>query len=322
MNILAIGATGFIGPHVARLLVEDGHRVAILHRGTTKADLPTDIHHIHGDRDALVDSRPEVVRFRPAVVLDLIAYTEREAQALTNTFRGVAERIVVLSSADVYRNYDGFRRKATAPPDPVPLFEEAPLREALYPYRGYGLPFQWADDYEKLLVERLVMRDAELPGTVLRLPAVYGPGDKQHRIGEYLERMKDEPRLLMTREQAAWRWTRGYVENIAAAIVLAVIDDRAAGRIYNVGEELALGEREWVEEIGKTTHWNGEVFEASLEDLPEQHRQPFDYSYELMTGTTRIRDELGYSEPVPRDEALRRTIEWELTRQHGSDRRG
>jgi len=33
------------------------------------------------------------------------------------------------------------------------------------------------------------------------------------------------------------------------------------------------------------------------------------------TDTTRIRTELGYAEPVPRDDALRRTIAWE--RDHG-----
>jgi nucleoside-diphosphate-sugar epimerase len=121
--------------------------------------------------------------------------------------------------------------------------------------------------------------------------------------------MSAEQRVLMTREQAAWRWTRGYVEDVAAAIVLAVVDDRATGRIYNVGDESALTEREWVGEIGKAIGWTGEVFQAS-EDLPEHHRQPFDFRYELMTDTKRIREELGYKELVGRKEGLRRTVEW------------
>jgi nucleoside-diphosphate-sugar epimerase len=262
--------------------------------------------------------RPEIARFEPTVVLDVILYTERQAQALMKVSRGMAERVVALSSADVYRNYDGFRGKATAPPDPVPLSEEAPLRETLYPYRGCGLPFKWADDYDKTLVERIVMSDRELPGTVLRLPAVYGPRDKQNRIKAYLDQMDAEPRVLMTKEQSVWRWTRGYVEDVAAAIVLAVMDGRAVGRVYNVGEESALTEREWVEEIGKAFDWTGEVLQAPLEDLPEQRRQPFDFRYELMTDTARIREELGYSEPVGREEALRRTVEWERLKRSGA----
>jgi nucleoside-diphosphate-sugar epimerase len=320
MKVLAIGGTGFIGQHVTRFLVEHGCRVAIVHRGTTTAALSPEVHHIRGTRDALAQLQPQIARFRPTVVLDVIPYTELHAQQLVSVCRGMAERVVALSSADVYRNYDGFRGKATALPDPVPLSEEAPLRERLYPYRGYGLPFGWADDYDKILVERIVMRDTGLPGTVLRLPAVYGPGDKQHRIGACLDRMNAERRILMTREQAAWRWTRGYVEDVAAAIGLAVVDDRAAGRVYNLGEESALTEREWAEAIGKAINWTGEVLETSVHDLPEHRRQPFDFRYELMTNTTRIRDQLGFGEPVGREEALLRTVEWERSRRGGSER--
>jgi nucleoside-diphosphate-sugar epimerase len=58
---------------------------------------------------------------------------------------------------------------------------------------------------------------------VVRLPAVYGPGDKQHRLLPYVRRMDDErPAVLLTTDQAGWRWTRGYVVNVAAAIALAV----------------------------------------------------------------------------------------------------
>ena len=165
----------------------------------------------------------------------------------------------------------------------------------------------------------MVMNEKELPGTILRLPAVYGPGDKQNRIRAYLDQMNAGPRLLMTKEQAAWRWTRGYVEDVAAAIALAVIDDSAAERVYNVGDEVAPTEREWVEEIAKVIDWTGEVLQTSVEDLPRDRRQPFDFRYELMTDTTRIREELGYSEPVGRQEALRRTVEWERA---GGGRKG
>jgi hypothetical protein len=36
------------------------------------------------------------------------------------------------------------------------------------------------------------------------------------------------------------------VEDIAEAVVLAVLDDRAAGRVYNVSETHAMTEAEWV----------------------------------------------------------------------------
>ena len=320
MRILVIGATGFIGAYVVRLLVQQGHDLAILHRGQTTANFAGHVLHIYGDRNALADIQPRLEEFGPEVVLDIIGYTERHAQGLVDVCRGVAQRVVVLSSADVYRSYDGFRGNATAPPESVPLSEDAPLRETRYPYRGYGLAFDWADDYDKILVERTVLGVPDLPGTVLRLPAVYGPGDQQHRVGAYLRRMDDgRPAILLAQGQGEWRWTRGYVENVAAAVALAVTDDRSVGRIYNVGEELALTEREWIEMIGAAAGWTGTVVTIPAEQMPKHLRQPYDFRYHIATCTDRIRAELGYDEPIQRGEALRRTIKWERSQFVESD---
>lgn len=312
MRVLAVGATGFIGPHVVRLLVERGHEVAVLHRGQTRADLPDGVRSVLGNRDALAEVLPKIERFGPEVILDVVPYTERHARELVDALGGVAQRVVALSSADVYRNYDGARGRPTAPPDPTPLSEDAPLRETRFPYRGHGLPQPWADDYDKIPVERVVLAAPGLAGTVLRLPAVYGPGDKQHRLRPYLGQMDDgRPTVLLAEEQAGWRWTRGYVENVAAAIALAVTDSRAAGRVYNVGERSTPTEREWVEQIGAAAGWTGEVVAVPSEHLPEPLRTPFDPRYDLATDTSRIRDELGFAEPVGWREALRRTVAWE-----------
>jgi nucleoside-diphosphate-sugar epimerase len=182
MRVLAIGATGFIGQNVVHLLVNQGHDVAVLHRGKTGASVPEGARHIRGNRNRLEDSQPDLDRFAPDVVLDVILYTEQQAREMVKTFRGKAGRVVAVSSADVYRNYDGFRGKASAPPDPVPLAEEAPLRETRYPYRGHPLPFEYSHHYEKILVEQVLLSERDLSPTVLRLPAVYGPGDRQHRL--------------------------------------------------------------------------------------------------------------------------------------------
>jgi nucleoside-diphosphate-sugar epimerase len=311
LKVLVIGGTGFIGSHVVRHLIAQGHEPAVLHRGTTKIEHSVNVEHIYGNRENLDQSKPAIAGFRPDVVIDVIPYTEQQAKVLVGICRGVAGRIVAVSSADVYRNYDGFRRKSTAPPDPVPLSENAPLRDILYPYRGCDTPFEWADDYDKILIERIVLDASELQAVVLRLPAVYGPGDKQHRVGTYLRRIKEGHPLLMTKGQSKWRWTRGYVENIGVAIALAGVEDCADGRIYNIGEEAALTEKEWVEEIGRAAGWSGDVLHVSEEDLPVHVRQPFDYRYELVTDTARFRKELPYGEPISREEAIRRTVEWE-----------
>ena len=312
MNILVIGGTGFIGTHVIWRLAGDGHDVAVFHRGQTDADVPPSVRHIFGDRANLSDFADEFRRFAPRVVLDINPYTEQDARAVMNTFRGVASRVVALSSQDVYRSYGILWKKENTAPNATPITEDAPLRSVLYPYRQMA---QSESDfkyyYDKILVERVVMSDADLPGTVLRLPAVYGVGDNQHRFFEYLKRMDDKrPAILLKEELARWRWTRGYVEHIADAIALAVTDERARGRIYNLGEADTLIESEWVSALGRAAEWNGEVIVVLKGELPEHLDSPFDHEHDLEVDTSRIRRELGYVERISREEALRRTVAW------------
>jgi nucleoside-diphosphate-sugar epimerase len=320
MKILAIGATGFIGPHVVRQLIKQNHDVIVFHRGRTDAELPDVVLSIRGDRNALPDHADALQQVAPDVVIDLVPYTEAQARQVVDVFSGTAERLVALSSSDVYRNYDGWRGASDHAPDPVPLDEDAPLRATRYPYRRYdGIDFEYAEDYDKILVERAVMSAEGLAGTVLRLPAVYGPGDAQHRLAPHLQRMDDDrPAILMSEQQAAWRWTHGYVENVAAAIAHAATDPRAAGRIYNVGEAKAPPTAERMEALGRITGWSGEVVPLPADRLPDHLQAPFDWRYELATDTRGLSDELGFQPPVPLEEAIHRTAAWERA-QHPAD---
>jgi nucleoside-diphosphate-sugar epimerase len=313
MRILIIGGTGFIGPWVARLLSDQGHTLALFHRGKTTADLPATVAHILGDRQDLPAFASDFRRFAPDVVLDMFSYTEQDAALVLQTFRSVASRIVAVSSMDVYRAYGRFCRVEVGPPDLQPFAEDAPLRSTLHLYRASAKqPPDLVYNYEKILVEQAVMGDAKVPGTVLRLPQVYGPGDPQHRLFEFLKRMTDGRSCILLEEgRAEWRWTRGYVENVAAAIALAVTNSRAAGRIYNVGDKEALTELEWVQRIGETVGWNGAVKVIPRAVLPQHLALPYDWSHYLAADTSRIRKELSYEDRLTLEEALRRTVAWE-----------
>jgi nucleoside-diphosphate-sugar epimerase len=271
MRLVVIGGTGFIGSRVVGRIRD--HDVVVVHRGCD------DETHVHASRSELAG-----LGVQGDVVIDMMAMTERDAQTLVEA--QIAPRMIVIGSADVYRQYDRFRRVAPGEPDPTPLLESAPLRETLFPYGG---------DYEKILVERVVMRQ---PGaTILRLPAVYGPGDAQHRLRQWMQ-----PQVTLQEAQAEWRWTRGYVENVADAIVLAAIRHEAAGRIYNVGEPDAPTEREWATLLGAVVD-----VAASVEGLPD-----YDWRCDLTTDTSAIRAELGYVEHVSRADAIRQAGRDEL----------
>jgi nucleoside-diphosphate-sugar epimerase len=313
MRLLLLGGTRFLGPQVVRHLVGAGHSVAVFHRGQTQTDLPRSVVHILGDRKALPSFAQEFKQFAPHVVIDLIAYTEQEALAVVQTVRGLSGRLVMLSSMDVYRAYDRLRRVDSSPANPLPLKEDAPLRQTLYPYRAQA---QGQDNrlyqYEKILVERVASAQPDLPATILRLPCVYGPGDYQHRTFEYLKRMDDRrPAILLSDVRAGWRWTRGDVDNVAAAIALAATDERATGQVYNVGEPEVQNEAEWVRRIGQAAGWTGEILALPEEQLPGHLRTPLDWRHDIVGDTCKLRQELGYQEPVPLDKAMARTVVWE-----------
>lgn len=317
MRILLIGGNGFIGHHVVEAL-RAHHTVAVLHRGRSPF-AGTSVAEIHGDRNRLRDSTDELHRFAPDIVIDCILSSGSQAEDLMTVFRGIARRVVMLSSMDVYRAIAIANGQESGPLQPVPLTEESELRRSLHPYsvetiRQLRGLFPWVtDDYDKIPAERVVMEDADFPGTVLRLPMIYGPGDPLHRFYPTVRRIADGRRhILFAEPLAAWRSARGYVENVAAAIALAATDDRASGRIYNVCEEPPFSELEWAEKIAAEMGWDGEFVVLPVERTPPHLLRPGNAAQHWSASSDRIRRELGFQEPVSLDKALRQTIRWEL----------
>jgi len=288
-----------------------GHSVSIFHRGSTRNDSP--VESILGERRDLAVLRPKA-----DVVIDLILSSGAQAELLMEAFRGVAGRVVAASSMDVYRACGVLHGSEEGPLEPTPLTEDSPLRTKLQTYPAAQVKmlqklFGWLDDeYDKIPVERAILGDPELPGTVLRLPMIYGPGDRLRRFHPVLKRIDDGRRDILFEEGwAAWRSPRGYVENVAAALALAAVSERAAGRVYNVAETPAFTELEWAGKIAAATGWDGELVTLPKERTPAHLAPPGNSAQHWEADSTRIRRELGYREPAPLDEAIRRTIDWE-----------
>jgi nucleoside-diphosphate-sugar epimerase len=315
MQIVVIGGSGFIGSRVVERLAPE-HEVAVLHRGKHNPVLPASVRRITGDRDRLAEHADEFRRQPPDVVLDMISGDERHARAVMDAFRGIARRLVTISSMDVYRSYEISLGLTPGPLEPVPLNEESPLRRTRYPYRNRpagAVPFDWVTpEYDKIMVEQVVRSQPELPATILRLPMVYGPGDPLHRFQPFLKRMDDgRSAILIEDTWARWQGPMGYVEDVAAAITLAVTNEAAAGRIYNVAEAEALSWADWARAVGNAAGWNGRVVTLPRDRIPQHLVPRFNAEQHWAADSSRIRDELGYRETIVREEALARTVAWE-----------
>ena len=308
-HVLVIGGTRFIGKATVARLLELGCEVTLFNRGRTDPDAFPGIRRITGNRKYLSQYRDDIALLKPDVVVDMMLVTEQDAIDLIATVSGVVKHVVAISSCDVYRGYGRLIGTEPGPPETMPLTEESPLRERLYPYRGASERLQ---DYDKIPIEKKIMTASKLSATVLRLPMVYGPGDYQHRLFPYLKRIDDgRDKILLDHTLADWRDCRSYVDDVAFAITLAVTDPKASGRIYNVAEADNLAEAEWVRRICNGASWGGEVIVLPRDFRPTREEDGFDPSHHLMVDSSRIRDELGYGEQIPQAEALARTMAWE-----------
>lgn len=85
LNLLMLGGTGFLGPHIVWRAIERGHSVTLFNRGQTGPDLFPDMEHIQGDRysdlsnleSAVADGRKwdgaiDTFAYVPSVVTDMM----------------------------------------------------------------------------------------------------------------------------------------------------------------------------------------------------------------------------------------------------------
>jgi nucleoside-diphosphate-sugar epimerase len=313
MRALVLGGGGFIGPHVAAALLRAGHEpIVVTRRGDHAAP---GVECVAGDRaDAAAFARLAAARGCDALI-DMIAYEPTSTIALRDALAGRIGRYLLVSSADVYRNYGGLHRRETAPPDTNALGETAARRTGLYPYRAdppraADDPDAWRDRYDKIPVEDEVAGPAS---TIVRLPMVYGPGDRNRRFAWIIGPMrKGAARLAAPEAWLNWRTSYGHVENVAAAIALCAVHPAAAGRVYNCGEP-AEAHRAWVERCADLLAWRGEV--TADEAAPSAAALAgLDLRYHLALDTTAIRTELGYKEALAPRSALQSVIDDEARR--------
>lgn len=309
MKILILGGTLFIGYYtVKELLASNQHDIALFNRGNRKEEIPDEVKLIMGNRKNLNQFVDEFKDFSPDVVLNMVPIGDEDTKLFMETFQGITQRVVGISSCDVYRAYDKMIENEAGEPEEMPLREDSPLRTNFYPYRD-KTENETMKKYDKILAERNIMSDSNMPGTILRFPMIYGPRDYQHRLYSYIKRMDDNrPFILINEKQADWRMSRGYVEDMAHAVCLAITTEDAAGKIYNVAEIKSYTEENWIQKIGEIIGWNGEVVRVPESEMP---LNSFNTDQDLLIDSSRIRGELGYEETIEQDEALERTIEWE-----------
>ncbi len=228
MKVLILGGTRFVGRHVARLLLERGDEVTLLHRGVTGAAVPGTSELI-GDRsqpDGLAALRD--ARFH--AVVDMSAYFSEWTRAAADGLTGRVAQYVFISSGAVYRPSAELPWPESTPFGPIPI------------WGAYG--------HEKVASERLLW-DAHADGrfavTVFRFPFILGPGNFADRESFAFGRLTTDRPILLPGDGSALNQFV-YAEDVARAIVATLERPGVAGgQAYNCLHPRPITNRGWVE---------------------------------------------------------------------------
>jgi nucleoside-diphosphate-sugar epimerase len=303
MKILIIGGTGFIGNQVTQMFVQNGHEVALFHRNKETSDTSLNTIEIIGTRDKILNYKNEFLSFKPDLVIDIIPYTAQDIWGLKMALKDVTENLLLLSSGDVYKVYDTFH-KNLSDIDNSPITETSELRNRLYPYKPEYIDKydELLFNYDKIIVETMA-QGKNFNTCILRLPALFGKGDKQQKLSEYIIPMvTNQASIILSSKKANWIWTRSYVENIAYGIYLATINKKARNEIFNLGD-INLKEFDLVTKLKRLTDWKGEII------IKENISEPFNYEQNIIMDSSKIKQVLNYSAPINDELALLKTIQ-------------
>lgn len=163
MRIVIIGGSGHVGTYLVPMLVERGHSVINVTRGSSQPYLPNaawqNVAHVKVDRDH-EDSQGAFGRLirdlKPDVVIDMICFTLSSAQQIVEALRGEVQHFIHCGTIWVYGH-------STV----VPATEDQPC----YPISEYGI--------QKAAIQAYLLQEARLrgfPATVLQPGHIVGPG--------------------------------------------------------------------------------------------------------------------------------------------------
>lgn len=318
MTVAIIGGTGFLGSAVAARLLAHNVEPLIVARGRHPVALPSGARFAAADRMDQAAIAGLLREHRATAVIDIFTLTLRNTLPVLEATAETGARYVLVSSTDVYSNYEGLLKKGAPAIRPEPATEDSPLRVMRYPYRGnarrpQGVEDDLFEDYDKIPIEDAARADTRFPSVIARLPMIFGPHDKQHRFGWAIRNAVPGKPFALDARAARWLNSYAYIDDVAEGLVLAATHPAAPGRTYNIAQPFVRSIRQWAETILPLVAPGIEITEVGPEagGIMADRAEASDLRYPLTLDSTRIRAELGYAAIVPEIEALRRTIDWE-----------
>jgi nucleoside-diphosphate-sugar epimerase len=103
MKVLFIGGTGTISSAITRQLLEQGHELYLLNRGSRKGEFPGTAKEILGDIRDEADIAAKIKNLEFDVTADFITFTAEDAERDYRLFKGKTKQYLCFSSASAYQ---------------------------------------------------------------------------------------------------------------------------------------------------------------------------------------------------------------------------
>ncbi len=310
-NAFVTGATGFVGAHIARMLVEQGARVVCLQRDAVRAnsldlfDLRRRATVINGSVEDFALMERVINEYEIEAVFHLAAqaivgaanrsplstfeanirgtYSLLEACRRVETIR----RVVVASSDKAYGSHED-----------LPYSEDYPLL-GLFPY-----------DASKActdIIARSYAHTYRTPVVVSRFANIYGPGDmNMSRVipGTIVAALRDEAPIIRSDGTPIREFI--YVDDVARGyLLLAERIDEVIGEAFNFGAGEAVQVLDLVNRIIRLAGKEGQVEPRVM--LQRKIEREIDAQF---LSAEKAEARLGWRAEIDLDEGLKRTIEW------------
>jgi 2'-hydroxyisoflavone reductase len=166
LNILILGGTGFIGPHMVIEALRRGHKVSLFNRGRTNSALFPDLELYVGDRDNGLDA---LKGHSWDAVVDNSGYVPRHVADSARLLSSAASHYLYISSISAYADFGGANDESS----PLATMDDETVEEITG--ETYG-PL-------KALCEKRAAAEIDAGDlTILRPTYVCGPGDHTDRF--------------------------------------------------------------------------------------------------------------------------------------------
>ncbi len=168
----------------------------------------------------------------------------------------------------------------------------------------------------QIAADQLVMEaaaESDLPAVLLRLAELYGPRDPKCAEWYFARRALDGRRRLALPDAGLHICHRGFAQNMAFGIAKALFARRAAGQIYNLGEEKLYTLAQLAQGVARALDHEWELYAVPGQLWATPYARTSFFDLRKARAQLRYRDTM-----IPRD-GLELTLAWLCQQPRGDD---